>query len=125
MDNSRFSDPDQLKSRIRQIDHANVDGNLFVEVLLAGLRLNNAAELARKLPVAPAVLSRIRTGRAVSDEMLLKLHLAFGMSVSGLKDLLCACNVSDMPITMQRIDALASKAVFIQRAPTEQERLAA
>jgi len=125
MVNSRFNDPEQLSRRIRQVEHEDVDGNLVVEVLLAGLRLRNAAELARLLPVAPAVLSRIRTGRAVSDEMLIKLHLAFGLSISGLKDLLNECRHSDEPITMQRVDALAAAPVFTQRTAPEQAQIAA
>lgn len=119
MVNSRFNDPDQIRQRIRQVDQANVDGNLFIEVLLTGLNLRNAAALAQQLQAAPAVLSRIRAGRAVSDEMLLKLHLVFGLSISGLKDLLCACTFSDAPITVERIDALASAAVFTQRTHPE------
>lgn len=115
MGNSRFNDPEQVSRRIRKIDHDNVDGNLFIEVLLTGLCLRNAAALAKQLPVAPAILSRIRTGRPVSDEFLLKLHLTFGLSIAGLKDLLCACTFSGSPITMERIDALASAAVFTHR----------
>lgn len=125
MDNSRFNDPVELSRRIRQVDHKEVDGKLVIEVLLTGLRLSNAAELARRLSVTPAVLSRIRTGRAVSDEMLLRLHLAFGLSIAGLKDLLNECRYSDEPITMQRVDALASSVVFTQRSQPEQVQLAA
>lgn len=125
MRNSRFNDPEQLSRKIRQVDREGVDGNLFLDVLLSGLRLANAAELARKLPVAPAVLSRIRSGATVSDEMLIKLNLAFGLPIRGLKDLLCACARSDVPVTMARIDALSSAAVFTERMHHEQARLAA
>lgn len=115
MTNSRFNDPEELRRKIRQINHDDCDGNLFLEVLLAGLRLNNAAELARRLPVSPAVLTRMRTGRSVSDEMLLKLHLTFDLSISALKDLVCACSRTNVPITMQRIDALADGGMFAQQ----------
>lgn len=119
MANVRFTDPEQLSKKIRHIDQSNLDGHLFLEVLFAGLGMRNAAELAKTLPVAAAVLSRVRAGRAVSDEMLLRLNVVFGLSISGLKDLLCACTRSAEPITMQRVDALAARSVFTQREPTD------
>lgn len=110
---SRFNDPGELRRKIRHVNHALVDGNLFIEVLLTGIRLRSAAELSRLIDVAPAVISRTRSGRApVSDDMLLKLHIACDLAISGLKDLLDACTRSDQPITTQRIDELAAFPVF-------------
>lgn len=109
---SRFNDPGELRRKIRHVNHALVDGNLFIEVLLTGIRLRSASELSRLIDVAPAVISRIRSGRSVSDDMLLKLHIACNLTISGLKDLLDACTRSDQPITTQRIDELAAFPVF-------------
>lgn len=111
---SRFNDPKQISKKIRRVDHNSVDGNLFIEVLLAGLKLRTAAELARSLPVAPAILSRIRAGRAVSDELLVKLNIVFGLSISGLKDLQCSCSRSNTPVSVESINALAELPVFTQ-----------
>jgi len=120
MVNIRFNDPVQLSKKIQPVDHARVDGNLFIEAILAGLKLRNAAELSRELPVAPAIISRIRTGRAVSDELLVKLSIVYRLPISGLKDLLRACSHDGGPVTMQRVDELAAMAVFTNRIEEEE-----
>jgi hypothetical protein len=92
MTKTRFNDPDALRLRIRSIPWEKVDGELFVEVLLEGLGLKNAAELSRELGIAPAVVSRIRhLKNAVPDHLLIGLHEAYDLDIGSLKDLILLC----------------------------------
>jgi transcriptional regulator with XRE-family HTH domain len=112
MNNSRFNDPDVLRRKIHRLNHSEVDGNLFIDVLLTGLGIRTAAELARELGIGPAILSRIRTGRPISDELLLRLHILYQLPISGLKELMLSCKHSSEPASMEEIDALAKAEVF-------------
>jgi hypothetical protein len=92
MAKTRFNDPDALRLRIRSIPWDKVDGELFVEVLLEGLGLKNAAELSRELGIAPAVVSRIRScTNPIPDHMLIGLHEAYNLDIRSLKDLILLC----------------------------------
>lgn len=91
-----FSDPDALRLRIRSIPWDKVDGELFVEVLLEGLGLKNAAELSRELGIAPAVVSRIRScTNPIPDHLLIGLHEAYNLDIGSLKDLILLCAEAD------------------------------
>jgi transcriptional regulator with XRE-family HTH domain len=49
-------------------------------------RLKNDAELSRCLMLAPSSISKIRRGRNIaSDEVLLRIHEAFDISIAELK----------------------------------------
>lgn len=92
MAKTRFNDPDALRLRIRSIPWDDVDSELFIEVLLEGLGLKNAAELSRELGIAPAVVSRIRHSKnPVPDHLLIGLHEAYNLDIGSLKDLILIC----------------------------------
>lgn len=65
--------------------------NHLLDALLVALNLKNDAALARKIGVAPPVLSKLRHYTlALTPAILLKLHDATAMSIAQLRALLHA-----------------------------------
>lgn len=62
--------------------------NLLDKLLQLG-RLKNDAALARKLGVAPPVISKIRNLRLpVGDSVMIRIHEEFGLSVKEMRELM-------------------------------------
>lgn len=122
MRQNRFTDPAALKSKIIRVEHSMVDGALFMDVILAGLRLRSAAELSRSIEMTAPVLSRIRcAGKHISDSMLIALHEEFNLPIGELKQLVKACAIQandadyDGARHHERIRELASAPMFAGR----------
>lgn len=131
MGQHRFTDPAELKAKINRIEHSMIDGALFLDVILAGLRLRSYAELSRSIEVTAPVLSRIRgASKNISDSMLLALHEEFDLPIADLKQLVNACVVPDPEGNatheraryQERIRELAGAAMF---APHQSARYVA
>ena len=64
----------------REHTHCLLDSILLRE------QIKNDAELSRRLALAPSSISKIRCGRNVaSDEVLLRMHEEFNISIAELK----------------------------------------
>lgn len=60
--------------------------HFLLDTLIKQLKLKNDAALARRLQVAPPVISKIRHGKLpVGDSMLINMHEESGLSIKALK----------------------------------------
>lgn len=58
----------------------------LLDTLIEKYSLKNDAEIARRLEVAPPVISRIRNGRCVvSSDIILRIHEKLGMPVADIR----------------------------------------
>jgi antitoxin HigA-1 len=63
--------------------------NRMLDTLIANMRLEDDSALARRLKMAPPIVTMLREGRiAVSPSMLRWMHEASGMSIQELSELL-------------------------------------
>lgn len=73
---------------MQQTQQKDASGQLF-DHLIRVESLKNDAELARRLKVAPPVLSKIRHGRLpVGPTLIINIHETFGLPVATIRDLM-------------------------------------
>jgi transcriptional regulator with XRE-family HTH domain len=62
------------------------NAHCLLDSVILRQRLKNDAELSRRLMLAPSSISKIRRGRNIaSDEILLRIHEVFDISIAELK----------------------------------------
>jgi transcriptional regulator with XRE-family HTH domain len=62
------------------------NAHCLLDSVILRQRLKNDAELSRRLMLAPSSISKIRRGRNIaSDEVLLRIHEVFDISIAELK----------------------------------------
>ncbi|NTB05948.1 helix-turn-helix domain-containing protein [Agrobacterium tumefaciens] len=109
---ARFNDPEKFRSKLLHIDPTTVSGALFVDTIIAGLGVKNAAELSRRLGVTPAVISRIRGGAPITEALLIGLHIEYGLEIAELKGLMRECIGEPDVHSSSRITTLAASPMF-------------
>lgn len=71
------------------LSQQSYDPNRLLDALIERLNLKNDAALARKLEVAPPVISKIRHGRLpVGASMLIRMHEETNLNIKELRELM-------------------------------------
>lgn len=79
----------------RQEEGEELLGAMFLNTIESENGVKNDAELARDLDVPPPVISKIRNNhRGVSADIMIRIHEAYGVSISRIKQLLRLDQVS-------------------------------
>jgi hypothetical protein len=60
----------------------------LLDFLLESRKLKNDAALCRLLDIQPPVISKVRHGRPVSPELILRIHEKLGMPVAEIRALI-------------------------------------
>jgi hypothetical protein len=61
------------------------DGNLLLDAVAEHLEAKNDAALCRELEVLPSLISKIRHGRSVGAQLLIRMHEVTGLSIRDLR----------------------------------------
>ena len=65
----------------------NVPSNTLFDFLIANKGMKNDHAISRKAGICPSTISKVRAGRAVSDEIRVSIMRSFNLSLAKLDEL--------------------------------------